>query len=59
MAAFGFNFATCMLLAPAYGAIGAAVATAGGFIVESMALFVIAKRDLGLHMFVWRPRGAE
>jgi O-antigen/teichoic acid export membrane protein len=56
VAAFAFNLGTCLLLAPAYGAIGAAVATAGGFVVESVLLFVIAKRGLGLHMFVWRPR---
>jgi hypothetical protein len=23
--------------------------------VESIALFIIAKHSLGLHMFVWRP----
>jgi O-antigen/teichoic acid export membrane protein len=56
VAAFAFNLGTCLLLAPAYGAIGAAVATAGGFVVESVLLFAIAKRGLGLHMFVWRPR---
>jgi O-antigen/teichoic acid export membrane protein len=56
VAAFTFNLGTCLLLAPAYGAIGAAVATAGGFVVESVLLFAIAKRGLGLHMFVWRPR---
>jgi O-antigen/teichoic acid export membrane protein len=55
VAAFAFNFGACVLLVPNYGTIGAAVATAGGFIVESIALFIIAKRSLGLHMFVWRP----
>jgi hypothetical protein len=44
-----------MLLAPGYGAIGVAAATAGAFVVESVLLFMIAKRGLGLHMFVWRP----
>jgi O-antigen/teichoic acid export membrane protein len=56
VAAFAFNLGSCLLLAPAYGAIGAAVATAGGFVVESILLFAIAKRGLGLHMFVWGPR---
>jgi O-antigen/teichoic acid export membrane protein len=56
VAAFAFNLGTCLLLAPAYGAIGAAAATAGGFVIESALLFAIAKRGLGLHMFIWRPR---
>jgi O-antigen/teichoic acid export membrane protein len=45
----------CVLLGPEYGTIGAAIATAGGFIVESIALFIIARHSLGLHMFIWRP----
>jgi O-antigen/teichoic acid export membrane protein len=55
IAAFAFNLGACILLVPEYGTIGAAIATAGGFVVESIALFIIAKRGLGLHMFVWRP----
>ena len=55
-AAFAVNIGACLLLAPAYGAIGAAIATAAAFVVESVLLFVIAKRGLGLHMFVWDPR---
>jgi O-antigen/teichoic acid export membrane protein len=54
VAAFAFNFGVCIWLVPSYGTIGAATATAGGFIVESIALFVIAKRSVGLHMFIWR-----
>jgi O-antigen/teichoic acid export membrane protein len=56
---FAFNIGACLLLAPAYGAVGAAMATAGAFMVESALLFAIAKRKLGLHMFVWRPRSLE
>jgi O-antigen/teichoic acid export membrane protein len=56
-AAFTFNIVTCVLLAPTYGGVGAACATAGAFVVESLLLFVIARRKLGLHMFIWRPRG--
>lgn len=26
------------------------------FVTESLLLFVIAKRRLGLHMFIWAPR---
>src|ERR1044071_4395819 len=57
VAAFAFNLGVCILLVPDYGAIGAAIATAGGFVIESVALFVIARRALGLHMFIWRPGG--
>src|SRR6185437_6506501 len=52
-AAFIFNISTCLLLAPTYGATGAAVATTGAFIIESLLLFTIAKYTLGVHMFVW------
>ena len=54
--AFTVNIAGCVLLAPAYGGVGAAGATAAAFIVESVLLYSIARRSLGLHMFVWRPR---
>ena len=56
--AFTVNIVGCVLLAPSYGGVGAACATAGAFVVESMLLFLIARRRLGLHMFVWRPRHA-
>ena len=56
LGAFGVNLASCLLLAPHYGAIGAGIATSAGFVVESLLLFVIAKRSAGLHMFIWRPR---
>jgi len=55
-AAFTVNIVACLVLAPAYGAVGAAIATAAAFVVESASLFVIAKRSLGLHMFIWNPR---
>lgn len=55
-AAFAFNIVACLLLAPAYGGVGAACATTGAFMVETGLLFLIAKQRLGLHMFVWRPR---
>ncbi|HZS64438.1 MAG TPA: lipopolysaccharide biosynthesis protein [Xanthobacteraceae bacterium] len=59
--AFAFNIGACLALAPAYGAVGAAIGTAGAFVVESALLFLIAKRGLGLHMFAfgpWRPAAA-
>ncbi len=55
-AAFTFNIMACIALAPAYGGVGAASATAGAFVVESTLLYLIARRRLGLHMFVWRTR---
>jgi O-antigen/teichoic acid export membrane protein len=53
--AFAFNIIACLALAPAFGAIGAATATAGAFVIETLLLFAIVKRALGLHMFVWNP----
>ena len=54
MVAFAVNLTGCLLLAPHYGAIGAGIATASGFVTESLLLFIIAKRSAGLHMFIWR-----
>jgi O-antigen/teichoic acid export membrane protein len=54
--AFAVNIIGCFVLAPRFGGIGVACATASAFIVESALLFLIAKRRLGLHMFIWRPR---
>ena len=51
--AFVFNISMCLLLAPVYGAIGAAVATAGAFGIESLMLFMVVKYAVGIHMFVW------
>lgn len=55
-AAFTVNIVGCVILAPAYGGVGAASATAAAFLVESLLLFLIARYRLGLHMFIWRPR---
>lgn len=52
-AAFAVNVALCLLLIPPFGADGAAIAVASAFIVESSLLFVIARRRLGLHLFVF------
>jgi O-antigen/teichoic acid export membrane protein len=53
LAAFTVNISVCLALAPGYGALGVAAATSGAFVVESVLLFIIAKRGLGLHMFIW------
>ena len=54
-AAFAVNVIGCFVLAPRFGGIGVACATAAAFVVESGSLFLIARRRLGLHMFILRP----
>lgn len=48
------NLALCMLLIPSYGIMGAAIATSSAFVVESVLLFILARRTLGFHLFAWR-----
>jgi O-antigen/teichoic acid export membrane protein len=55
-AAFTVNIVGCFVLAPAYGGVGAASATAAAFLAETILLFLIARYRLGLHMFIWQPR---
>jgi O-antigen/teichoic acid export membrane protein len=53
---FFTNLILCVTLIPRLGLIGAAAATASAIVVESILLFVVAKRRLGLHAFVFtRP----
>ena len=54
--AFAFNFVGCLVLIPLFGIHGAAIATAAAVLVESSLLFVVTKRRLGLHVFIWKPR---
>jgi hypothetical protein len=35
---------------------GAAVATASAMVTESALLFMLARKRLGLHVFIWHPR---
>jgi O-antigen/teichoic acid export membrane protein len=56
-ATFTINFLGCLLLIPAIGGIGAAIATSAALIAESALLFVVTKRRLGLHVFIWRGAG--
>jgi O-antigen/teichoic acid export membrane protein len=51
--AFALNLALCLVLIPRLGAAGAAAATAAALIAESVFLFVVTKRRLGFHVFVW------
>ncbi|WP_086086892.1 lipopolysaccharide biosynthesis protein [Pseudorhodoplanes sinuspersici] len=47
------NLGLCFVLIPPYGVLGAAISTSIAFIVESVMIFIIAKRRLGFHLFVW------
>ena len=53
LAALLTNLALCFMLIPAYGVLGAAIATSVAFIIESAMIFAIAKRRLGFHLFVF------
>jgi O-antigen/teichoic acid export membrane protein len=52
--AFAVNITGCFVLAKPYGGMGVAIATSAAFVVESALLYLIARRRLGLHLFVWR-----
>jgi O-antigen/teichoic acid export membrane protein len=54
--AFSINLFGCFALAKPYGGMGVAIGTSAAFVTESALLFLIARRQLGLHLFVWRPR---
>jgi O-antigen/teichoic acid export membrane protein len=51
--AFATNLVLCLLLIPHFGLIGAAASTASAVVTESVLLFVVTKRRLGLHIFVF------
>jgi O-antigen/teichoic acid export membrane protein len=55
-AAFAVNLTLGLALAGPYGGLGVAVATSTAFVAESILLSLIAKRRLGLHMFVWQSK---
>jgi O-antigen/teichoic acid export membrane protein len=52
---FAINIIGCAILIPLIGTIGAAAATSVALVVESILLFIVTKRRLGLHVFIW-PR---
>lgn len=56
-AAFATNLGLCFVLIPRFGLIGAACATATAILVESGLLFVVVKKRLGLHAFVFGAAG--
>ena len=51
--AFAVNFSLCIILVPILGPAGAAIATASALVFESIWLFVVTKRRLGFHVFIW------
>jgi O-antigen/teichoic acid export membrane protein len=51
--AFAVNLALCLVLIPRLGAAGAAAATALALVTESVLLFHVTRRRLGLHVLVW------
>jgi O-antigen/teichoic acid export membrane protein len=50
--AFVINLALCVLLIPRIGIEGAAAATSTALVMESIMLYVVAKRRLGFHVFI-------
>jgi len=50
--AFTINLVLCVLLIPRLGIEGAAVATSTALVAESIMFYVVAKRRLGLHVFI-------
>jgi O-antigen/teichoic acid export membrane protein len=52
--AFAVNLCLCVLLIPLLGTAGAAIATATALIFESIWLFVVTRKRLGFHVFIWR-----
>ena len=50
--AFAINLVLCVVLIPRIGIEGAAVATSTALVVESILLYLVAKRRLGFHVFI-------
>jgi O-antigen/teichoic acid export membrane protein len=50
--AFATNLILCLVLIPRFGLLGAACSTATAVVCESVLLFVVTKRRLGLHIFI-------
>ncbi|HEY0568702.1 MAG TPA: oligosaccharide flippase family protein [Xanthobacteraceae bacterium] len=53
------NLILCCLLIPPHGIEGAAVSTSAAFLLESVLLFWVTKRRLGLHVFIFRRRAKK
>ena len=51
-AAFAINLVLCVILIPRVGITGAGIATSSALVVESIMLYLVAKRRLGFHVFI-------
>jgi O-antigen/teichoic acid export membrane protein len=51
--AFIVNLSLCVLLIPRLGMAGAAISTASALTFESVWLYLVTRRRLGFHVFVW------
>ena len=54
--AFAVNIVGCITLAPRFGGMGAAAATAAAFVTEAILLALIARRSVGVWLFIWQPK---
>jgi len=52
-AAFVVNLVLCIVLIPRFGIEGAGAATSVALVFESIMLFIVARRRLGLHVLMW------
>ena len=57
--AFAINLGLCTLLIPHIGIEGAGLATSSALVVESILLYLIAKRRLGYHVFIMGDSSAS
>jgi O-antigen/teichoic acid export membrane protein len=57
--AFALNIGLCFFLIPHFGGAGAAIATSSALVAESILLFFVTKRRLGIHMFVFGRRAGS
>jgi O-antigen/teichoic acid export membrane protein len=51
--AFAMNVILCALMVPRLGGYGAAIATSTALLFETVLLFWVTKRRLGLHVLAW------
>ena len=47
------NLLACLLLIPQFGAVGASISATGALIMKSLLMFIVIKRRLSLHAFIW------
>ncbi|HDL16880.1 MAG TPA: lipopolysaccharide biosynthesis protein [Rhizobiales bacterium] len=57
LTAFAVNLVLCFMLIPYFGLLGAAISLATALAVESVLLFIVIKRRLGLHIWIWNHAG--